>query len=139
MATKNKSLWGLIGVPCTKASNNQSAIHPTDSNRRFFIFPDPCHIKNLRGQLQTSDLIISDETRTAYNLSSNRISYSVLKNVIKAQEGIAFKFIPELNRKKVEPQGQHKMRVVPAITIFSDKTLPKPQRGLSLLLENGGR
>lgn len=121
MATKNKAMWVLLGVPCTRASNNQSAIHPFDDKRRFFIFPDTCHlIKNLRGQLQTSDLILSEEIRIKYGLSSNLVSYAVLKNVIKAQESSAFKFIPELNRKKTEPQGQQKMRVGPAITIFSE-------------------
>ena len=93
-------------------------------DEEIFMFPDPPHIlKNQRNALfNWGEFTIPDELVEENNLPSNTVKFEYIKKLVELQEEKQLKIAPHLSRNDINIGRFNKMRVAPAMHVFSEET-----------------
>lgn len=104
--------------------NKTSVPHPVTPDRQLYFMPDVPHlVKNLESALVREQVfIIPADIVEKENLPSNEVSVVPIKDLLDFQEGMALKIAPNLSTKAIEPSHFEKMKVGPAMNVFSKAT-----------------
>ena len=133
MGSPKRAMWKAFGVD----HNTTCVPHPLTPDRQLFFMPDVPHlVKNLRNALvHGHTLTLPNEVVEKNNLPSNQVSLDHIKDLISFQEGMALKIAPNLSRKSIELTHFEKMKVGPAMNLFSHST----SAGLKYMVQKEGR
>ncbi len=133
MGSPNQAMWKSFGVDHTKTS----VPHPTTPDRRLYFMPDVPHlVKNLKSALVHGQVLtIPRNVVNKENLPSNEVSVVPIKDLLSFQEGMALKVAPHLSAAAIEPSHFEKMKVGPALNVFSKAT----SAGLKYMVQQENR
>ncbi|CAM4567879.1 unnamed protein product [Leuciscus chuanchicus] len=131
--TPNQAMWKSFGVDHTKTS----VPHPTTPDRCLYFMPDVPHlVKNLKSALVRGQVLtIPEYVVNKENLPSNEVSVVPIKDLLSFQEGMAFKLAPHLSVAAIEPSHFEKIKVGPALNVFSKAT----SAGLKYMVQQENR
>ncbi len=133
MGSPNQAMWKSFGVDHTKTS----VPHPTTPDRHLYFMPDVPHlVKNLKSALVRGQVLtIPQNVVNKENLPSNKVSVVPIKDLLSFQEGMALKVAPHLSAAAIEPSHFEKMKVGPALNVFSKAT----SAGLKYMVQQENR
>ncbi|XP_073671126.1 transposable element P transposase [Paramisgurnus dabryanus] len=120
MGSPNRAMWKAFGVN----HNNTFVSHPTRPDRKLYFMPDVPHlVKNLKSALvRGQTFTLPPDIVEKENLSSNEVAICPLKDLVDFQEGMALKIAPNMSSKILKPTHFDKMKVGPAMHVFSKAT-----------------
>lgn len=133
MGSPNQAMWKSFGVD----HNVTSVPHPATPDRQLYFMPDVPHlVKNLKSALVRGQVFkIPEDVVKKENLPSNEVSVAPIKDLLTFQEGMALKIAPQLSAAAIEPTHFEKMKVGPALNVFSKAT----SAGLKYMVQQENR
>ena len=157
MGSANQAMWRVFGINASRYSKIRNACPlPTDNNRQLYIYADCPHaFKNLKAAfISHESLTIPPEFVKKYDLPTDKIKSSYLRDVLEEDENFELKLAPKLRPEFLNSQNHFlKMRVSASMRVFSDNVSsaleflteenPKDERlyyqqfGLLVLLHDG--
>lgn len=121
MGAANQAFWKLCGVTAGRHARIKNHImHPTDTNRKIYIFADVPHLfKNIKSMLVTNRTInISTDIQNQHGLPSNVVNVQHIEDLIQYQKPLHFKLAPKLTE-DLTPSHFQKMRVKKSTNVVS--------------------
>lgn len=133
MGSPNRAMWKSFGVD----HKTTSVPHPATPDRQLHFMPDVPHlVKNLKSALVRGQVFsIPQDIVKKENLPTNEASVVPIKDLLTFQEGMALKIAPHLSAAAIEPSHFEKMKVGPALNVFSKAT----SAGLKYMVQQENR
>lgn len=123
MGASNEAMWRSFGIRVSRHSEiNNSCAHPCDNNRKLFFYADTPHLfKNIvSGLLKNSMITVPQHLVQKYNLPTNVVKSSHLKDVVEADKDSDLKLVPKLPQDYLQNTNHfQKMRVNNAMKVIS--------------------
>uniref|UniRef100_A0A147BBL9 Putative p-32 hm n=1 Tax=Ixodes ricinus TaxID=34613 RepID=A0A147BBL9_IXORI len=114
-ASWNRSMWRIFGIRGSATSIKCKCPHPADDSRALHFFSDFPHlVKNLRNRFLD----------TGFNTPKGRVHSDCIRKAWRSDcENVTLKVMPHISKLHLFPNGFEKMRVGPALRLFSEEVL----------------
>ncbi|XP_075724946.1 uncharacterized protein LOC142767345 [Rhipicephalus microplus] len=123
MGSANRAMWREFAFSSHRDSSTVCSIpHPCMDGKELFFIADPAHVlKNLRGQLLSSEVFtLSEATVAKHGLPSSQVNLEYVQAVLEEDSKTELKVAPNLSEMHTSAGHFTKMKVGVAVQLFRE-------------------
>lgn len=122
MGPANQAFWKICGITAGRHTITRNyTTHPQGDTRKIYIFADVPHLfKNIKNMLVSNKIIcLNENIKNKFKLPSDVVAVSHIDDIIKYQEHLQFKLVPNLSESDLMPSHFEKMKVRTSTNVVS--------------------